>query len=106
MVALQQFMDLKLVVARVEACERVEGAGKIYKLTVDIGSEKRTLAAGVAEFYQPEELVGLHIIVVSGLDPKVVRGVESQGMLLASDTPEKPILVTVSKEIPPGTPVR
>jgi len=78
------FARLDLRVAKIVDVQPVEGATKLYKLTIRIGDEERTLAAGVAEHYAPDELMGKKIVVVANLEPKTVRGVTSQGMLLAA----------------------
>lgn len=71
-----------------------------------MGTEKRQLVAGIGDVYKPEKLVGKQIIVVANLKPKVIRGVVSQGMLLAADVNGKPVLLTVDRPVPPGTKVR
>jgi len=78
------FKKLDLRVATIKAAERVAGADKLYKLTVSLGAEERTLAAGIAPFKSEDELIGKKIIVVANLEPRKVRGIESQGMLLAA----------------------
>lgn len=83
-VSFDDFAKLDLRVGKIVDVQPVEGATKLYKLTVKIGEEERMLAAGVAEFYAPDELMGKKIVVVANLEPKKVRGVESQGMLLAA----------------------
>ncbi|MDA0745970.1 MAG: methionine--tRNA ligase, partial [bacterium] len=84
LISFQAFQKVKLRVARVEAAERVEGADRLLKLQVSLGDEKRQLVAGVAQHYEPEALVGRQIVVVANLEPAKIRGVESQGMLLAA----------------------
>ncbi|MEM3030951.1 MAG: methionine--tRNA ligase subunit beta [Candidatus Micrarchaeia archaeon] len=105
MISLEEFRKLDLRVGMVKAAERVPGAEKLLKLTVDAGGE-RTLVAGIAGHYAPEELVGKSIIVLANLEPKTIRGITSQGMLLAADAGGKIVLLTADKEVPPGTPVR
>lgn len=106
-ITIEEFARIDLRVARVLEAERIPGATKLLKLQVDIGSEKRQLVAGIAEAYQPESLVGKSIVVVANLKPAKLRGVESQGMLLAA-TPEgdQPILATFETEVPAGAKVR
>ncbi len=108
MISFQDFKNVELRVGKVETAERVEGADRLLKLTVDMGTEKRTLAAGIARAYAPEELVGKLIVVVANLEPATIRGVRSEGMLLASWQPpdESTISVlTVDRQVAPGTPV-
>ncbi|OIO27006.1 methionine--tRNA ligase subunit beta [Candidatus Micrarchaeota archaeon CG_4_10_14_0_2_um_filter_60_11] len=83
-VTYDDFKKLDLRVGTIKAAERVVGSDKLLKLTVSLGSEERTLAAGLAELKSPEELVGRKIIVVANLAPRKLRGIESQGMLLAA----------------------
>jgi len=100
------FMEVDLRVALVTAAERIEGADKLLKLQVDLGTERRQIVAGIALAYAPEELVGRRIVVVANLKPARLRGVESQGMLLAADLDGKPIVAGFDREVPPGTRVR
>ncbi|PIT85730.1 methionine--tRNA ligase subunit beta [Candidatus Micrarchaeota archaeon CG10_big_fil_rev_8_21_14_0_10_59_7] len=108
MITYDDFMKVELRVATVLAAERVEGAARLLKLRVKIGEEERTLAAGIAEHYSPEELVGKQLIVVANLEPKKLRGIESNGMLLAACTDDESqiVFVTPEKQIPDGSRVR
>jgi methionyl-tRNA synthetase len=103
---IDRFFETQLRVARIVSAERVPNTDKLLQLQVDLGSEKRQIVAGIALAYEPEALVGKHIIVVANLEPARIRGVESQGMLLAADLDGKPIVATFEQDIPPGTPVR
>jgi methionyl-tRNA synthetase len=100
------FSKLDLRVGVVKEAEKVEGTDKLYKLLVDIGGEERTLAAGLAEYYSPEEIKGKKIIVVANLAPKTVRGVESRGMLLAAEKGGVVSLLTVDKDVGSGAKIR
>jgi methionyl-tRNA synthetase len=97
-------MDLK--VAQIKSCEDIEGADKIYKITIDMG-EERVVVAGIKQFYTKEELIGKKVVVVANLEPKTLRGVTSHGMLLAASTEDKSslTLVTIDKDIPNGSKV-
>lgn len=104
---IKEFGRLELRTARITAAERVEGADKLLKLTVDIGTESRTLVAGIALRYQPEALVGKTIVVVVNLKPAKLRGVLSEGMLLAASDPDgQPYLLTTEEPVAPGWRVR
>ncbi len=83
-----EFMKTHLCVARVQSAEKVEKADKLLKLTVLVGEETRTLVAGIALHYKPEDLVGKEVVMVKNLKPAKIRGVESHGMILAASTPE------------------
>jgi methionyl-tRNA synthetase len=107
-VALIEFTDftkVELRTAEVVEAEKVEGADKLLKLQIMVGEEKRQIIAGVAKYYAPEDLIGKTIIVVANLKPATIRGVESNGMLLAASKGKKLTLVTVDGEIPCGAKV-
>jgi methionine--tRNA ligase beta chain len=103
---IDRFFELDLRVARVQTAERIAGTDKLLRLEVDLGSERRQIVAGVALAYEPDRLVGKSIVVVANLQPARIRGVESQGMLLAADLGGRPIVATFEEEVPPGTRVR
>ncbi len=106
-ISIDEFGRLDLRVAKVLEAEAVPGTTRLLKFIVDLGGEKRQLVAGIAEVYQPESLVGRTIIVVANLKPARLRGVESDGMLLAAQPPDgKPILATFDESVPPGSKVR
>ncbi|HLH25174.1 MAG TPA: methionine--tRNA ligase subunit beta [Chloroflexota bacterium] len=103
---LATFRQADLRVAEIVAAERVEGADRLLRLQVDLGSERRQLVAGIAAFLQPDQLVGRKIVVVANLEPARIRGVESQGMLLAAGgrAPGAAFsLLSVDPAIPNGT---
>jgi methionyl-tRNA synthetase len=104
---IDDFMKIDLRVARVLAAERVPNSKKLMKMEVDLGVEKRTIVAGIAEAYEAEALVGRHVAIVANLKPAKLMGVESNGMVLAA-SPEggKPMLVAFDQTPPPGTRVR
>ncbi len=102
-VSYEDFKKLDLRVAKIISVEKIPGKTKIVKGVVDLGSEKRDVIIGGAEFYQPEELVGRTVIVVANLKPKKLAGVESNAMLLAADVNNKPYWLTVTDEVEPGT---
>ena len=98
------FQSMELRVAEIKACEDVEGADKLYKLSIDVG-EERTIVAGIKLFYTKEELTGKKIVVVANLEPRKLRGIVSHGMLLAASTEDKSsvVLVTLDKDVPNGS---
>jgi methionyl-tRNA synthetase len=101
------FMKVDLRVARVTAAERIPKAKKLLKLTVDVGTEVRTIVAGLALAYEPEALVGKSIAIVANLQPRAVMGIESNGMVLAGGgDADKPELVTFAEPPPPGSRIR
>lgn len=104
---LEDFQRIDLRVGEVVGAERVEGTRALMVLRVNLGEEERTLVAGLAPYYTPEEIVGKRVIVVANLEPAVIRGVKSQGMLLAADDGQGHVsLVTVDRDIAPGSRVR
>jgi methionyl-tRNA synthetase len=102
---ISEFGKVKLQVAEVLSAEKVEGADKLLKLQIDLGKEKRQIVAGVAEFYSAEDLIGKQIVVVANLKPAKIRGIESQGMLLAAKKGKKLTLVSPAGSIPVGASV-
>jgi len=104
-ISLEEFQKVDLRVAKVLFAEPVKKSDRLLKLRVDIG-EERTIVAGIARHYKPEDLVGKTIIVVANLQPTKLMGVESNGMLLASDAVEGLALATFDKEAKPGAKVR
>lgn len=97
------FAKLDIRICKIKRAERVEGADKLLKLTVDVGSETRTLMAGIAESYKPEDVEGKQIPMLFNLAPRKLRGVESQGMILAADVKGKAILLHPDKKVPEGS---
>jgi methionyl-tRNA synthetase len=106
-IAFDDFMKVELRVAKVIEAEAVPKSKKLVKMKVDAGTEHRTIVAGIAEAYQPEQLVGRTIIIVANLKPAKLMGIESNGMVLAaSQEGGPPTLVSVDESIPAGTKVR
>ena len=106
-ISIDDFMKVELRTAKVLAAERVPNSRKLVKLSIDVGTEQRTLVAGIAEAYEPEQLVGRTVVMVFNLKPAKLMGIESNGMVLAaSPHGGKPVLVGFDQEIPPGVRVR
>ncbi len=104
-VTVDEFFKAKLKTAKVLEAEKVQGADKLLRLQIEIGAEKRQIVAGIAQFYKPEEVVGRTIVVVSNLKPAKIRGIESNGMLLAAKDGKTLRLVAVDGEMPSGADV-
>jgi len=99
------FAKIELRVGEVKTAERIPKADKLLLMTVDIGEEKpRQILAGIAQYYDPEKLIGRKIVVVANLKPRKLRGYESQGMLLAASVGEegKPVIATFAEDVPNG----
>jgi methionyl-tRNA synthetase len=104
-ITIDDFAKVEMVVGQIISAEAIPGAKKLLKLQVDIGTEVRQVAAGIAEYYRPEELAGMKIVLVANLEPRKLRGVESNGMVVAASIgPEgKPVLATFKEDVPNGT---
>jgi len=106
-ITIDHFKRVELRVAEVLSAEPVPKSDKLYKLELDLGYEKRTIVSGIRDFYRAEELVGKRIIVICNLKPSVIRGVKSNGMLLAAESPSKSNftlgLLTVDRDVPLGS---
>jgi methionyl-tRNA synthetase len=108
LISIEEFAKVEMRVGLVVASERVKGADKLLHMRVDVGeAEPRSIVAGIAEAYTAEEMVGRKVVIVTNLQPRKLRGIPSNGMVLAA-TPEggTPVLVTVSEDVPPGTKLR
>ncbi|MDY3071665.1 MAG: methionine--tRNA ligase [Eubacteriales bacterium] len=102
-IGIEDFAKVSLRTAKVTACEPVPKAKKLLKLTLDDGADGRTVVSGIAPWYRPEDLVGHTVIIVANLKPAVLRGVESQGMILAADAGENDVRVIFADGIPAGS---
>jgi methionyl-tRNA synthetase len=103
-ISIDDFAKVELRVAQVKTAERVKGADKLLRLEVDLGTEVRQLVAGIAEAYEPEALIGRKVVIVANLAPRKLRGLESNGMIVAA-SPEggKPVLASFLEDVPVGT---
>jgi methionyl-tRNA synthetase len=102
-ITIDDFVKVDLRVAQVLVAERVPKADKLLRLEVDLGYEKRQILAGIAQYYEPEKLVGRKIVIVANLAPRKMRGLESNGMLLAASLPDSnPVLAGFLEDVPLG----
>ena len=103
-IGIEDFAKVEMRVGQVKTAERIVGADKLLKLTVDIGSEIRQICAGIAQYYEPESLIGRKVVVVVNLAPRKLRGVESNGMIVAASVgPEgRPVLAGFAEEVEVG----
>ncbi len=104
MITLEDFRKVDLRVAQVISAEKIGKTAKLLKVTVEAGSEQRTLVAGLGAHYQPEELIGLKVIIVANLEPAIIRGIESNGMMLGvgCNDRENIALLTINRDMPTG----
>ncbi len=101
-VGIEDFLKLDLRLARVLEAERVEGSEKLIKMKLSLGDEERTVVAGIAKFYSPEELVGKKILMIANLKPRKIFGIESQGMILALSDGESMSLIVPDRDVKEG----
>jgi methionyl-tRNA synthetase len=105
-ISIDRFKQVRLRIGTVRAAEPVPKSKKLLKLTVDLGDETRTVVAGIALAYRPEDLAGKQVVVVTNLEPATLMGVESQGMVLAASGDGAPVLLHPGAAVPAGTEVR
>src|SRR5712672_1014112 len=102
-IGIEDFTKVEMRVGQVKTAERVAGADKLLQLQVDIGDEVRQIVAGIAQVYKPEDLVGRKVVVVTNLQPRKLRGVESNGMIVAASTADgSPVLAGFLEDVPVG----
>ncbi|HKF25586.1 MAG TPA: methionine--tRNA ligase subunit beta, partial [Candidatus Acidoferrum sp.] len=103
-IGIEDFAKIEMRVGQIKTAERIVGADKLLKLTVDIGSEIRQICAGIAQYYEPDALVGRKVAVVTNLAPRKLRGVESNGMIIAASVgPEgRPVLAGFHEDVEVG----
>ena len=105
MITIEEFINIELRVATVKAAEPHPNADKLMVLHIDLGSEERQILAGIRNDYTAEELVGRQIVVVANLETAKLRGMESQGMLLAASDEGRIVILTPQKPVQPGSKV-
>lgn len=107
MITYDDFKKIELKIAKILEAEEVAGAEKLLKLQIDLGnSEKRQIVAGIKKQYQTKDLVGKEIAVITNLEPRMVMGLESNGMLLAASGDAGPVILIPEKEVPPGSGIK
>lgn len=102
MISYDDFQKVELRAAKIIVAERVEGSAKLLKLEVDLGVEKRQIVAGIGKRYEPQALIGKHIVVIVNLAPLELMGLKSYGMLLAASGADGPVLLVPDGEVSPG----
>ncbi len=102
MITIDDFKKVELRVGKVLSAERVLGSEKLLKLSVEVGVEQRQIIAGIGKAYQPEQLIGREIVVVVNLEPRMLLGLESQGMVLAANSESGPVVLIPEKEVASG----
>ena len=105
-ISFEEFSRVQLKIGKVIQSETIPGMKKVFKTTIDLGTEQREIAVGGALHYKPEEFVGRLVVVCTNLEPKKIGNILSRGMLLAADGPEgRPAFLTITEDIPPGAPI-
>jgi methionyl-tRNA synthetase len=108
-ITIDDFAKVELRVGQILTAERIPKADKLLRFTIDLGeAEPRQILAGIAQYYEPEKLVGRKVIVVANLKPRKILGLESQGMILAASVGEegRPVLAGFLEDAPNGTKLR
>jgi methionine--tRNA ligase beta chain len=105
MISIEEFRSIELKVATIKFAEAHPNADKLMVLQIDLGTEQRQICAGIRDHYTPEELIGRQIVVVANLETARLRGLESQGMLLAASDQGRVIFLTPEKTVQPGAKV-
>ncbi len=103
MISFEEFEKMDLRIAEIKRVEDIEGADKLFKLIIDVGGENKQIVAGIKSNYSKEQLVGKHIVVVNNLQPAKLRGVESNGMLLAAEDGGLISLLVPDKKVKTGS---
>lgn len=106
MITYDDFIKLDIRIGTVTAAEKVQGTDKLIRLEIDLGEGTRQVVAGMALTYTPEDFIGKQVPILINLEPRKLRGIESQGMILAADVGGKPIMLIPEREVPPGSVVR
>lgn len=105
MITIDEFRNVELKIATIKSAEPHPNADKLMVLQIDLGNEQRQILAGIRNHYTPEELIGRQIVVVANLEPAKLRGLESQGMLLAASDEGRIIILTPDKPVTAGSKV-
>lgn len=106
MVTFEEFKNIELIIAQIKEVSDHPNADKLYVIKIDIGGSEKQVVAGIKRSYQKEDLVGKYVVAVNNLDPITLRGVESNGMLLAASDEEGVVLISPERPITPGTIVK
>jgi len=105
-ISIEDFSKVQMRVGQVLEAEKIEGSRKLIKLKVDIGTEVRQVVAGIAEAYEPANLINRKVVIVANLKPAKLMGVESNGMVVAASVDGKPVLATFAEEVCNGALLR
>jgi methionyl-tRNA synthetase len=102
-IGIEEFAKIEMRVGQVKVAEKVKNADKLLRMEVDVGTEVRQIVAGIAEAYTPESLIGRKVVIVTNLAPRKLRGLESNGMIVAASLEGgKPVLAGFLEDVPIG----
>ena len=104
-IGFEEFKKVNLKVGKIRNAENLKGYNKILKIVVDLGNEKREIMSGISKYYSSEDLINKYVIVCTNLEPKRFGEHTSNGMILAADNGDRPVLLTVFEEVEPGSDV-
>jgi methionyl-tRNA synthetase len=99
MISLNDFQKIDLRVAKILKAEKIKDSDKLIKIEIDTGEGQKTIIAGIGKKYKPEELIGQLVVVVYNLEPKEIKGIKSEGMLLAVDSKNGPVLIVPLEQV-------
>jgi methionine--tRNA ligase beta chain len=102
----EDFMKVEMKTGIIMKAERIAGTAKLVRIEADVGAETRQIIAGIGDAYSEEELKNKSIVIVTNLQPKTLKGVQSNGMLLAATVDGKPVLLTVDRTVPAGAEIK
>jgi len=106
MITFDEFKKIEIKTAKILSVKDHPDADRLYVVDVDLGNEKRQIVAGIKKHYTPEELIGKDVAVIVNLEPANIRGVESNGMLLAASDSEMLSILTLDRGLPPGSTIK
>lgn len=106
MVTFEDFKKLELIIAQVKEVKDHPNADRLYVLKIDTGKEEKQLVAGIRAAYKPEELIGRKVVVINNLEPAVIRGEASNGMILAASGENGPVILFPEKDVPAGAMIK
>jgi methionyl-tRNA synthetase len=104
-ISLEDFSKIDIRVAKIIAVERIEGSEKLLRIELEFDDQWRQVVAGIGKNYSPDGLLGKEVVFVANLKSKLIKGIESQGMILAAISPDGPVILVPEREVPPGSKV-
>jgi methionyl-tRNA synthetase len=105
-ISYEAFSEMKMIIATILEAEKVPGADKLLRLTLDDGKEKRTVVSGIAQHYTPQEIIGKQVLLLANLAPRKLKGIESRGMILMAESDGKLIFVSPESNVKNGSVVK